>query len=102
MPGIVIKIIWDDFSNVGKQFGQQQDEIRGVNKKLKSAKDALDGGKGWVGVGATKFFREFDQDVFPAMKRLEGAMGTAQQAQKQIHKIMKQAEDDWKVIFQKI
>lgn len=99
MPSVIIKIIWDDVAKASKQFSKNQGELAKVNKKLKRAKDDLHSGKGWVGQGANKFFQEFDQEIFPAMTRLEKAMGSAERVAKQVEKTMKDAEDQWTSIF---
>lgn len=99
MATIEIRINYDDVEKGSKQFNQQQSSISQVNRRLKSAKDALHGGKGWIGQAATDFFREFDGEVMPAMNRLERAMGTGARVTKQVNKIMQEAENQWKVIF---
>lgn len=99
MPTIVIKIIYDDMEKVSKIFNQQQNQIAQVNKKLKSAQEQLEGGKDWIGHGATQFYNEMNSDIMPAMKRLEQAMGQASQISKKIHGIMKQAEDESASVF---
>lgn len=99
MATIEIRINYDEVENGSKQFNQQQSSIGQVNRRLKSAKDALHGGKGWVGQAATEFFKEFDNELMPAMNRLERAMGSASRVSKQVNKIMQEAEDQWKVIF---
>lgn len=99
MPTIVIKIIYDDMEKVSRIFTQQKSELAQVNKKLKSAQEQLEGGKDWIGRGATEFFKEMNGEVMPAMKRLENAMGQASRISKKIHGIMKQAEDESSSVF---
>lgn len=98
MPAATIRSDQDELAQIGQTFSKASSAIAGVNRKIKSSQDTLEGGD-WIGKGATAFFKEMNSDVFPAMKRLESAMSEAARITKQVAKLMKQAEDDASRLF---
>lgn len=98
MPAATIRSDQDELARIGQTFSKASSAIAGVNRKIKSSQDTLEGGD-WIGKGATAFFKEMNGDVFPAMKRLESAMSEAARITNQVAKIMKQAEDDASRLF---
>jgi WXG100 family type VII secretion target len=93
MPSVQIRIDHDQMGQISQVFSAQNSAIAGVNNKLKSAQETLQNGD-WIGKGATAFFKEMDDEVNPAMKRLEQAMEEAAQVTKQVGQIMNEAEEE--------
>lgn len=93
MPAATIRSDQDELAKIGQSFSKASDAIAGVNQKIKSSQDTLEGGD-WIGRGASAFFKEMNGDVNPAMKRLETSLGEAARTLNQIAKLMKQAEDE--------
>ena len=83
----------DQIQKMASQFSAQSSTIAGINRKLKSAQDTLEGGD-WIGKGATKFFKEMNGDINPAMKRLQKAMDEASKITKQAGQVFKDAEEE--------
>lgn len=98
MPAATIKTDHDQLAKIGQTFSKASSAIAGVNRKIKSSQNTLEGGD-WIGKGANAFFKEMNGDVNPAMKRLESALAEAARTTKQIAKIMKAAEDDSSRLF---
>lgn len=97
--GAVIRIMYEIQKSNQQRFTQHQGETSQVIRKLKAAKDDLHGGKGWVGQAANAFFKEWDNEVGPAMDRLENWLGQAATTTKKVSDIYQEAEDQWKVIL---
>lgn len=93
MITIQIRCHYDEMTQISQVFKQQEDAIKQVNRRLKSQKGTLEGGE-WIGKGATKFYREMNDEIMPSMTRLEKAMGQAAQVTRNIHQIMHSAEDE--------
>jgi hypothetical protein len=54
---------------------------------------------GWEGQGATAFYDEMQNEVFPAMQRLMSALSEAQMVTLQIRDIIWQAEEEAASVF---
>jgi WXG100 family type VII secretion target len=98
MPAPRVRSDHDALKQIAQQFGQQAESTQKTQQNLKSRMETLRG-KDWVGKGATKFYNEMDSSLFPTLKRLEKAMGSAQKTTLRISQIMKQAEDDATSLF---
>lgn len=98
MPAATIRSDRDELAKIGSSFSKASSAIAGVNRKIKSSQDTLEGGD-WIGRGANAFYKEMNGDVNPAMKRLEKALGEAARITKQIAQIMQQAEEDSSRLF---
>jgi WXG100 family type VII secretion target len=83
----------DALGQVSQMFSKQSSEIAGVNKKLKSAMETLEGGD-WIGRGATAFFQEMNDAINPSMQRLQEALDEASSTTKEISKTMEDADDE--------
>ncbi len=98
MPATKVRADYDELKRISQIFSRQGSAMAGVNRKIKSAQQTLQGGD-WIGQGAKVFFQEMDGEVNPSMQRLEKALTQAGRITAQIAKIMKQAEDDAKGCF---
>lgn len=83
----------DQIQKISSQFSAQSSAIAGINRKLKSAQATLEGGD-WIGRGATQFLKEMNNEINPAMKRLQTAMDEAAKVTKQVSQAFKDAEEE--------
>ncbi len=83
----------DQIQKISSQFSAQSSAIAGINRKLKSARATLEGGD-WIGRGATQFLKEMNNEINPAMKRLQKAMDEAAKVTKQVSQAFKDAEEE--------
>lgn len=83
----------DQIQKMASQFSAQSSAIAGINRKLKSAQATLEGGD-WIGRGATQFLKEMNNEINPAMKRLQKAMDEAAKVTKQVSQAFKNAEEE--------
>jgi WXG100 family type VII secretion target len=93
MPSVQIRIDHDQVGKISQLFSAQSSAIAGVNKKLKSAQETLEGGD-WIGKGAKAFFKEMESEINPAMKRLKQALDEASKVTSQVGRIMVEAEEE--------
>ena len=98
MPASKIRANYNDLKRISQIFSRQGSAMAAMNRKIKSAQQALQSGD-WIGQGAKVFFREMDGDVNPSLKRLEKAMVQAGRVTNQIAAEMKKAEDEAKGFF---
>lgn len=101
MAGFQILIKFDQTSLVSASFKNQHDVVNQTIRKLQAAKQQLQGGD-WVGKGAKEFYRDMDDKMLPALKRLADAMQSGADQVTKADKIMKQANEDQKSIWVKI
>ncbi len=88
-----IRSDYDQLQQIAQAFNAQADSVNKTTQQLKSCVDQLKSND-WVGKGATAFYREWDDSVFPTMKRLHNALSEAARVTNQISQVMKQAEDE--------
>ena len=86
-----VRADYEQLKNAASQFGGQAQAARQTLQALQRQLEVLQGGD-WVGQGATAFYQEMGGQVMPTMKRLAGALESAQQSTLQISQIMAQAE----------
>lgn len=98
MPAATVRADHDELAKISQSFSKASSAVAGVNRKIKSSQDTLEGGD-WIGKGANAFFKEMNGEVNPAMKRLETSLAEAARITSQIAKVMKQAEDDSSRLF---
>lgn len=101
MLNVLFKIMFDQTSQVNKNFAQLSSDITQMNGKLKAAHAQLEG-KDWVGVGAEQFNRDMNDTLMPALDRLAKAMQAGADHIGKAEKIMHKADDDQKSIWQKL
>lgn len=81
------------------KFVQQSQIVSGVLKDMRAKLQPLQGGKGWQGSAANKFFREMHDDLLPRTQRLEKALSEAADVVKQVTKTVQNAEQEAKNAF---
>ncbi len=98
MPAPKIRGDYDLLAQISQIFARNSTETQGMINRLKQSFGALQGGD-WVGKGANAFYREMENEVFPSLKRLAGALNIAGKTTRQIEKILRDAEDEAARIF---
>jgi WXG100 family type VII secretion target len=93
-----IQCNYDELEQISSQFGNQSQSIQDMQQKVRASyAKLLD--KGWIGLGATAYFDEMEQDILPAQERLKDALEQAGQATQQIADFVKTAEEDASGLF---
>jgi WXG100 family type VII secretion target len=98
---ITIKLDFEAFKNIKSSFRAQETETKTTIGNLSKVIEQLRGGD-WFGEGATAFFTEMDNEVLPAMKRLEKVMGEGDTVSKEIEKIQHETETSITSLFRSI
>ncbi len=83
----------DELKDIQQVFNAQASAIESVNKNLQSRIETLRGGD-WIGNGATAFLQEMDNQVMPALIRLQKALTEASRFAQQASAFMQTAEDE--------
>jgi WXG100 family type VII secretion target len=93
MSADVIQARYDNLEAIAYRFAQTHNDILRLQQLLtRSFKPLQDGG--WRGRGATAFFAEMNNTVFPASKRLAQALETARAVTLEAKKILETAEQE--------
>src|SRR5579859_8239245 len=93
-----VRADYDSLKQLAASFGGQAQAARQTIQSLQGQMDVLQGGD-WIGQGATAFYQEMGGSVMPTLKRLAGALESAQQSTLQISQIMQQAEAEAARVF---
>jgi len=86
-----LQIQYDDMDNIAKMFDTYADNTQEMIQKLDHCKGSLQGG-GWKGVGAEKFYDEYDSEVMPKLKLLQQGYETAGAQVKRMSQMFQDAE----------
>lgn len=97
---MLIKISFDDTGKVINTFKQQHEDVGKMLNQLKAATEQLRGGD-WVGKGATQFYKDMDDQLLPAVQRLQKAMQAGADHVQKANSIMNQANEDQKALYSK-
>lgn len=98
MSASKIQANYDDLKSIAGLFANQSDSVRQLSNQVQRQCDLLENG-GWIGRGAQNFYREMEQQVLPAMRRLSNALQGASQAVQQISHTFNQAEREAGSLF---
>lgn len=93
-----VRADYEQLTQIAQAFGQLAEALQQTLGRLEKDKGVLEGGK-WKGKGSAAFYREMNQTMLPAMKRLAAAMNSAANTTTKISRIMKQAEGDAARLF---
>jgi len=93
MPAPKVRIDYESMKQIAQAFARESEAAGRTLQSLQRAMDVLQGGD-WVGKGAKAFYREMEQDVLPAMRRLTKALGSANRVTLQIVQLLQGAEDE--------
>jgi WXG100 family type VII secretion target len=98
MPAPIIRIDLDTLSRIAASFSSGSADIQQMLRRVNQQVGTLRSGD-WIGVGATKFYDEMENDVVPALTRLAAALESADRITRQIKQIMEGADDEMSRIF---
>jgi WXG100 family type VII secretion target len=83
---------YDQLTSLAQSFRAQADNVAKTNQQVKANMETLQSG-GWIGQGATAFYKEMNDQVMPSMQRLNKALAEAGRITAEISRLMKEAED---------
>ncbi|NUM45018.1 MAG: WXG100 family type VII secretion target [Anaerolineales bacterium] len=92
MHAQLIQADYDHLTLTVRRFETQADQIHNMTQTVRQRVDALQRG-GWLGQAANAFYREMDDEIFPALKRLEEALQHAQATTLQMSQVLREAEE---------
>ncbi len=98
MPAPRVRADYESLAQIARAFGAQAEAVQATLRGLQRQVDVLRGGD-WVGRGATAFYSEIDQSVFPSLSRLAHALAAAGSVTLQISQSMKTAEAEAAALF---
>lgn len=93
MHAQLIQADYDHLALTVRRFETQADQLHNMTQTVRQRVDALQRG-GWLGQGANAFYREMDDEIFPALKRLEEGLQHAQEITLQMSQVLQQAEEE--------
>lgn len=93
-----IQIDYEEMARVAKQFERSAAETQQTLLRVRRQLTALQNG-GWQGRGSASFMAEMNDEVLPAIDRLQAAMREAQRVTIQVARDMRQAEEEASNIF---
>jgi WXG100 family type VII secretion target len=87
----VVRTDHDSLAHIARLFGQVADDVRNSTEQVHRRVEDLRCG-GWVGTGATAFYREMDTEIFPCLERLAQALDNSATVTRRISRIFLEAE----------
>ncbi|NIM92989.1 MAG: WXG100 family type VII secretion target [Anaerolineales bacterium] len=87
----IIQVEYESLERLVRRMSTLADQVTRMQKKIQRSYDELHNG-GWEGQGASIFFDEMEQEVFPALKRLVAVLQEGASVISEINKIMRDAE----------
>ncbi len=101
MAGFKIVIVYDQTAQVTSDFKNQENEIKQMIGKLKSAQQQLEGGD-WQGKGAKQFYSDMNDMLMPSLNRLANSMQSGADSIKKADDVMNQANEQQQGLYVKI
>ena len=98
MPNDHIRADYDELAAIAHEFQQESQGVDALIARLQRCVDELEYG-GWIGRGASAFYAEMHNDVFPALHRLADALQDAGDAVNRISQIIREAEEAAAALF---
>lgn len=95
-----IQVDYERLQELERSCQDQAENTRQATQRVKSRVDNLRQ-SGWSGEGAAAFLREMDQDVFPAMLRLQEALLETADVMAVVARIFAEAEAEGAALFQR-
>jgi WXG100 family type VII secretion target len=95
---MLIRVNYEMMKKFQNSFRGQESAVQKSTGNLTKVIEQLRGGD-WIGEGATAFFAEMDNEVLPAMKRLQEVMTEGDRVSKEIEKIQHETESSIESIF---
>ncbi|MBI9044775.1 MAG: WXG100 family type VII secretion target [Anaerolineaceae bacterium] len=98
MAGDKIEVNYEELQRSAKIFQAESGDIQNLHNRLRSQVENLHGG-GWIGKGADAFYREMEEVVLPAIKRLHDGLQMGAVWTGKISEAFQQAEDEASGLF---
>ncbi len=95
--GDEIKADYDQLEQIASRFSNQAQVIEQLLGTLRCSMQNLQGG--WIGRGSDAFFGEMDDEVIPAILRLQDALQQGSEVTRMIINIMQQADQEASTLF---
>jgi len=93
-----IQADYNQLEEVASEFTKAAQGIAEMKQRLSGSYMKLRDG-GWIGEGANAFFQEEEDDVGPAVQRLQAALEQAGQTTQKIAHAVKEAEQEASSLF---
>ncbi len=100
MPTDRLRADYDELVAIAREMQQEGYSVDSLIGRLRRCVDALEYG-GWIGRGASSFYAEMHNDIFPALQRLANALLDGSDAVSQISQIIHDAEEEASALFQR-
>ena len=92
-----IEVNYAELQRIAGGFSQGADQVDSMIQKIKAGYENLR--STWEGRGATAFFKEMDELVFPSLNKLKAALTQANQTTNQVASLFEQAESEASGLF---
>jgi len=86
-----IKVNYPVFDKMAQEFEAYSERVQQLNRRLEDQEDVLRAGA-WIGEEATRFYIEMDNELLPALSRLENAMNAYSDTMRRIKQVYEEAE----------
>lgn len=93
-----VQVDHDQMKSVSQRFNDQSEQVRAQYSKINHQVDVLKNGA-WIGPNADEYVKIMEQNLLPAVQRLQKALETASETTKQVAKIMHDADEENKGLF---
>lgn len=93
MAAPIIQAQYQTLQDISGRFAKQSEQTLSMISQLQDHLRALQDG-GWIGRGADGFFREMNNEVLPATRRLADALSESQAVTLQIIQVLREAEEE--------
>jgi len=93
MTNGIILANYEELDEIAKRFARIAEETGQIVQRIRGAAESLENG-GWEGGGAGAFYNEMNDEVFPALERLDTALQESGQAAHQVAQIFRDAEEE--------
>jgi len=95
---VTIRVDYDMLKKIADVFRQKETDAQQVIQKLTGPLETLKGGD-WIGLGADAFYAEMDNEILPAMKKLQNAMSEGDRVSKEIERLQHETENSITALF---
>lgn len=93
MSAKVIQVQYEQLQEIARRFEAQAETSQEMHQNIRQHVDSLSN-QGWVGEGASAFFGEMEDDIFPALRRLTEAFEESIVVTSRISEIFRTAEEE--------
>lgn len=95
--GDEIKADYDQLEQIASRFSNQAQVVEQLLGTLRCSMENLKGG--WIGRGSDAFFAEMNDEIVPAILRLQDALQQGSEVTRMIIDIMRRADEEASTLF---